>query len=353
MKNYLQSKGFEFQDERLNTCINLAASSIFGRRKINWLLKHLTCESVEVINTKKFVTNIPGKNGTKIECGIVPQENDPACVDTIMEITVIKPNGVYCGFEFHLAKFHKNMHECEDSFFEYIETRKTENGMEFLMKHDLSMSVLSMLDSSLFKPQGIYTNINDNYTFPIIKPMNAEKLFRKIGANLQTREEYIKQDVETLKKVHPKMCEFFQTNWNKRQAYDKVASLKFMDEEFEKVFDEVLDGDNSTTEPTHGFKEKLIHTLLSIKSRATDICFRSALEKGLDKRMYREWIRENNLQDTEAMEYAEWVVENTGISKNETQTVVSKNDVASNSNVQKISDYLNYAKQENDPTIDD
>lgn len=353
MKNYLQSKGFEFQDERLNACINLTASSIFGRRKIKWLLNHLTPESVEVINSKKFVTNIPGNNGTKIECGIVPQENDPACVDTIFEITVIKPNGINCCFEFNLGKFHKNMHECGDSFFEYIESRKTKDGIEFIMKHDLSMGVLSMLDSSLFKPQGIYTNLNDNYTFPIIKPLNTEKLFREIGYNLQTREEYIKQDLETLKNVHPKMYEFFQTNWNKRQAMDKVESLKFMDEEFEKIFDEVLDGENLTVAQTPKFDEKVIHKLLSIKTKALDISYRSALEKGLDKRMYREWIRENNLQDSEAMDYTEWVIENTGISKNEGPTIISQKDLSENSNAQKISDYLNYAKQENDTSMED
>ena len=356
MKNYLQSKGFDFQDERLNTCINLAASSVFGRRKIKWLLNQLTPQSIEVINSKKYVTNIPGNNGTKIQCGLVAQENDPACADTIMEITVAKPNGVSCSFDFYLSKFHKNMHHIDEEFFAYIETMKTEKGVEFLMKHDLSMSVLSMLDADVFKPQGVYTNINDNYTFPVIKPCNAEKLFRSISSNLLTREEYITQDIKTLKEVYPKMYEFFQTTCNRHQAEDKVASLKFMDEEFEKVFKDALEGDSDLSrEQTYvqRLDRNKILKLVSIKHKATDICFRSALEKGVDRRMYREWTRENGMADTEPIDYADWVKENTGITKQpEKEFVVDKND-STTSNTQKISDYLNYVKQENDSSMED
>ena len=55
--------------------------------------------------------------------------------------------------------------------------------------------------------------------------------------------------------------------------------------------------------------------VMIIKSKATDISFRSVIDKGIDKRLYREWIRENNLADTVALDYADWVSLHTGIER--------------------------------------
>ena len=115
MSSYLEKKGIKFADERLNHAINVIALAKGGEKKLNLLFDKLTPEAIQVIDSKKFIDQVPIKEGYSLTTYIT-NYNDSSYLST-HQILEIERDGRAYSYDFNMSYFHSKCYKAMDNTF--------------------------------------------------------------------------------------------------------------------------------------------------------------------------------------------------------------------------------------------
>lgn len=214
MKTYLDKKGIKFADERLNHAINLVSLAKGGREKMDFLLNHLTEESIEAINAKRYIVCIPIKKNCFMET-MLDDVADPSYNTTMQVINILDDNNKFYQFSFNLSYFHnkaiksnpictfdtgvvklnqngdvvaKVRNEDKTMFFNIVYEKKNSDGMKTLVG-------------------GQESKFKSDYSVKY----DMEKLFKFIRFGLNSRNYYQRLDKETYRLYYRGKYEYYNT----------------------------------------------------------------------------------------------------------------------------------------------
>ena len=96
MRSYLDKKKIKFKDERLNCAINLCALAVDGKKKMDYLIDHLTSETIEVIDSKQHIYGVPTKGKEYVEV-LFDDKMDPPYNGMVLFVAILGKNE-YCNY---------------------------------------------------------------------------------------------------------------------------------------------------------------------------------------------------------------------------------------------------------------
>ena len=203
MKDYLNQKGIRFEDERLNSAINLCSSCPKGKKWMDLLTDNLTEKTIEVIDSKFSVKNIPGKNGSSFKVNI-DENSDPSFGSTFYNIC-FKKDEVNYNYSFNLSYFHNKAYYNDNMCILNIEKDFINSGVSVSMNNIIfSISTHKNISGYVGLSTAIYL---DKKTKNYVKKIDVENVLEDMRKNLKSRKYYMILDRETIKCLFPEKYE--------------------------------------------------------------------------------------------------------------------------------------------------
>lgn len=212
MERYLERKGIKFEDERLNSAIDITSLAKGGEDKMNFLIDNLNEEAIDVINSKQFVMSVPVKNGYTMEC-LLDDDIDSSFNKSIFFISLIKGD-ISHDYCFNLYYFHDKCY-LSNAICIYNETKKTFNNkgeciaQDPIEGKDVEFSLINKVKNGIFEFQGLCTVYNMDYDKRKKKYLNVEDLLSEFRENLKCREFYKCKDREIYKLYYPNKYKYY------------------------------------------------------------------------------------------------------------------------------------------------
>lgn len=291
MGSYLDKKGIKFVDERLNCAFNTIAVTSKGRRSLDFIMKNLTSDAIEAINSNQYINEIPVKNGyTLMTC--ITNYSSSSYLNTHRVIEFKKDNILY-SYSFKLSYFHDKCY-ISDVIGTYYEAKLTidENGKEKEETIDGSYfdyEIVSYDDTSFFKREGIYVVNGDgiNLFTPRVN-IELDALLGDMRTLLKSRKFYRELDKETTRLYYPGFYGYYNDG-NKQFCYKLENDLADI---YDSCFDKRNEKDGSFYERV-GYMSDCGRELQSLSLGS----FVS----------YDDWCLENNVEEDEPIDYKDWV----------------------------------------------
>lgn len=297
MHDFLEEKGVKFEDERLNAAINMVALTKEGKKKMNFLIDNLSVEAIRVIDSKQYVYNIDGENGSKVD-SFFSDCDDSSYNKVFSNITIIK-NDVAYNYRFHIGYFNNTC--CFDSsifdyneFMVFFDDKGNINKTINIDGKDMNVSLQNKKNNKLFEFEGLVVS------HPSINEDKCDKLRINIKNLLDNIRDEFKDRVyyQTLNK------EIIKTYY--KNKYDYNNSEKQL--EFARYHELVAKGNelvfyiNNGIEEYNGMSAIMQYNMLI--REIDDINF-NTIEDGY--LTFNEWCIDKDIYTPyEMMDYNEW-----------------------------------------------
>ena len=290
LKSYLEKKGIKFKDERLNCAIDLCALAPYGSKKMDFLIDHLTEETIEAINTKNHIYGVPTTNDNYIEV-LFDDTMDPSYNGMVLFICILTNKECYT-YGFRLSNFHSKM----VSNFDVCS----------IDRHLLMFGKDGELYSKkLLSNETVYFTVGENYknvistkfgTPKVIKrkdmKLDCEGVFGEFREKLKDRKYYQSIDREVYRLYYPNKYNFYET-------------------EIQKIVAEYFDEFNSIKESLFGVKSisedqgDMLNSQFNILQRKLNNP--EVANKINNAPNYNKWCQLNGLQPYSPVCYDDWV----------------------------------------------
>ena len=290
MEKYLENKDFKFEDERLNCAIDTICVTYTGKEKIDFLFDKLTDESVQIINSNLYVSDVPIEDDYFLTTYVTNYDHG-SYINTHRVIEIEKEGLVY-HYVFKLSYFHDKCYT-SDVIGSYwmSEMKKDKNGEihnKVLNRSHVNYQILSREDTGLFTGTGLYIVKNKINFFTSCANIEIDELLGDSRKILKDRKYYQNIDKEITKKYYPTYYSYYTSNIGR-------LNYKF-ENDIAHICDTNFDKRNTYDATSHSKREYM--SLVGEK-----------LQQGyLDEFLsYSDWCVDNKVEEEKSISYDRWL----------------------------------------------